>query len=339
MSARARSRRLGLLTALAALGVLGLSPVFGGTAQAVNNPVKTIVITGVASNSVDVPPDGTEGSQPNVLVAVLDTVTVSVSFKDEFGAPASFGKATELVLSTTGGDAGNTKTVGATETSTTIDSSAFVKAANKVKVTVSAPSLKGKFLVTPKPSDAFDVLATLDTFAASASTPFVRDVGKDGGAACGEVTATNPICATVILPKGAGPDGTAPIIVGTGKCDDTTNVYANCSAAGTNTRPASYVVELLADLSEYSSISPATVILTCDKAFCGKGSISRNVPHFAIGGNVGLADVLPCTAKGVAPAPGSVPGACVDYVQSNRDNAGDTHLWVLFAVDARFSCC
>jgi hypothetical protein len=29
----------------------------------------------------------------------------------------------------------------------------------------------------------------------------------------------------------------------------------------------------------------------------------------------------------------------VDYVQSTRDNAGDTHLWVLFARDARMSCC
>jgi hypothetical protein len=337
MSARARSRRLGLLAALAALGVLGLSPVFGGTAQAVNNPVKTIVITGVSSNSVDVPPAGTAGSRPNILVAVLDTVTVSVSFKDALGAPASFGKDTELVLSTTGGDAGNTKTVGATDTSTTINSSAFSKAANNVKVTVSAPSLKGKFLVTAGTSDAFDVLATLDTFAASPGTSFVRDVGKDGGAACGEVNATNPICATVILPEGAGPDGTAPIVIGTGTCDDST--YSDCSALGTSTQPASYVVELLADLSRYSSTSPATVILTCDKAFCGKGSISRNVPHFAIGGNVSLADVPPCAAKGVAPAPGSVPGACVDYVQSNRDNAGDTHLWVLFAVDARMSCC
>ena len=29
--------------------------------------------------------------------------------------------------------------------------------------------------------------------------------------------------------------------------------------------------------------------------------------------------------------------ACVDYVQSNRDGSGDTHLYVLFGQDARVS--
>jgi hypothetical protein len=154
----------------------------------------------------------------------------------------------------------------------------------------------------------------------------VRQVTKTGGSACGEVTETNPYCATVILPKGAGPGGTSDIVLATGLCDAT--VYTGCA---TN----SYVVELLADLSQYTGAAPATVILDCDKKFCGHGAIKANVPQFAVGGNANLVDLPACTAKGVAP----VNGACVDYVQSTRDNAGDTHLWILFAVDSRMSCC
>jgi hypothetical protein len=30
---------------------------------------------------------------------------------------------------------------------------------------------------------------------------------------------------------------------------------------------------------------------------------------------------------------------CTDYVQSSRDNAGDIHLYLLVARDARTSCC
>jgi hypothetical protein len=268
---------------------------------------------------------GTVLSQPSVLTATGHAITVTVRFLDSTGAAASFGKATDIKLSTspsTGGD--SITTVGGTATGATLTSAAFTTAANNVRATVSVPGLKGKNAIPTATSGLFDVLSSLNTVA---TTPdFVHQVTKTGGSSCGEVTDTNPYCATVILPQGAGPDGTSDIILGTGLCDATT--YTGCA---TN----SYVVELLADLGKYSGAQPATVILDCDKKFCGHGSIQQNVPQFAVGGNANLVDVPACTAKGVAPT----SGACVDYVQSTRDNAGDTHLWILFAVDSRMSCC
>jgi hypothetical protein len=292
-------------------------------AGAVSNPVTHIVIDSVSGEAA---PAGTTLSQPTVLTAVDHTITVTVRFLDSTGAAASFGKATDIKLTVGGGVGGtNVKTVGATDTGTAIDSAAFTASANNVNVTVSVPGLKGKNAV-PAVTDptSFDVLSSLTTVP---TTPnFVRQVTKSGGSACGAVTATDPYCATVILPQGAGPGGTSSIVLATGLCDNT--AYTGCA---TN----SYVVELLADLSQYSGTAPATVILDCDKKFCGGGSIKQNVPQFAVGGNANLMNLSACPAKGVAPA----GGACVDYVQSTRDNAGDTHLWILFAVDSRMSCC
>jgi hypothetical protein len=292
-------------------------------AGAASNPVTHIVIDSVLGESV---PAGTTLSQPTVLTATGHTITVVVRFLDSTGAAASFGKATDIKLTTsksTGGD--SVTTVAATDTGTTLHSAGFSTGANNVTVTVSVPGLKGKSAVPAVTSaTSFDVLSSLNTVP---TTPnFVRQVTKTGGSACGEVTDTNPYCATVILPQGAGPLGTSDIVLATGLCDNT--AYTGCA---TN----SYVVELLADLGNYSSGQPATVILDCDKKFCGHGAIKQNVPQFAVGGNDNLMDLSACAAKGVAPA----TGACVDYVQSTRDNAGDTHLWILFAVDSRMSCC
>ena len=204
---------------------------------------------------------------------------------------------------------------------------AFGTAVTQTTVSVSFPGLKGKSAIPAANSPTvFDVL----TFVAAdtAGTGYTRNVGK-GGATCGEVTAQEPFCATVLLPNGAG-----SIVVGTGPCDNTT--YTDCL-----TKNNSFVLELLADLSGhgYSATSPATVILSCDKIYCGHGAIKSNVPHLTSLGNAPLEDVPACAAKGVGPAPDSLVDACVDYVQSTRDNAGDTHLYVLFTRDLRGSCC
>jgi len=329
MPAPFRSRRLGLLAAGAALSALALTPGLTGTANAANTAVASITVGPVQGDVAA--PAGTAGSAPTVLTAIGRTVSIAVSFLDADGLPTSFGKATDIKLATSGGvGGGSTTTVGATAQSVVLQSAPFTAAGNKVTVTVSVPSSKGKNAISAVTSSpAFDVLTSLEQVP-STTTGFTKQVGKNGSA-CAEVTEATPFCATLLLPLGAGPGGTSPIVVGTGVCDSS---YTNCPAA-------SFVVELLADLSGYSATQPAVMILDCDKKFCGNGSIKRNVPSFAVGGNDTLVPVPACTAKGVAPDPGSATGpyACVDYVQSTRDNAGDTHLWVLFARDARGSCC
>jgi hypothetical protein len=310
-----------------ALVALSLNPLLAGSAEAGSNTVASIVIDSVVGQGV---PDGTALSQPSVLTAKDHTISVKVHFTDGpdgTGAAASFGKATDVALTVSGGVGGASVTeVEATDTSATLVSSMFSGAANNVKVTISVPGLKGKNAIPAATSGLFDVLLSL-TPITDVTTNFTQQVTRTGGSACGAVDEANPYCATVILPKGAGLSGTSDIVLGTGLCD-AKDYTGDCP---TN----SYVVELLADLSQYSGGAPATVILDCDKKFCGKGSIQKNVPQFAVGGNADLVNLLPCAAKGVAPE----HGACVDYVQSTRDNAGDTHLWILFAEDSRMSCC
>jgi hypothetical protein len=315
-----------------ALVALSLNPLLAGSAEAGSNTVASIVIDSVTGDTVPLP-DPSAPSAPSVLTATDHTITVKVHFTDGpggTGAAASFGKATDLKLTASGGvGGGSVTTVGATDTGATLVSSAFGAAANNVQVTVSVPSLKGKNAIPLVDSGTFDVLTSLTSVLTM--TNFVQQVTKTGGSTCAPVTDTDPYCATVILPLGAGPKGTtdmSKVVLATGLCDAKGSYTGGCP---TN----SYVVELLADLSRYSPNAPATVILDCDKKFCGHGSIQQNVPKFVIGGNDDLVNLLPCTAKGVAPE----TGACVDYVQSTRDNAGDTHLWILFAVDSRMSCC
>jgi hypothetical protein len=309
-----------------ALVALSLNPLLAGSAEAGSNTVASIVIDTVIGQGV---PDGTALSQPSVLTAKDHTISVTVHFTDGpggTGAAASFGKVTDVALTVSGGVGGASVTeVQPTDTSATLVSSMFSGAANNVKVTISVPGLKGKNAIPAATSGLFDVLLSL-TSVIDVTTNFVQQVTRTGGSACGEINESNPYCATVILPQGAGTDGHSPIVLATGLCDG--SAYTGCATD-------SYVVELLADLQNYTGTQPATVILDCDKKFCGKGSIQKNVPQFAVGGNADLKDLPACTAKGVAPD----GGACVDYVQSTRDNAGDTHLWILFAKDSRMSCC
>jgi hypothetical protein len=322
MSTRAKDRRhLGLLAAAAALGALALSPVLVGTAAAASPAVASITVGPVIS-AFSAPPGTPTGSQPSVLTSVGNSVSVHVAFFDADGFATSFGKDTDISL-TTGGGGNAVRTVAKDATSADLSTANFTSAVNNVTVTVSVPSSKGKGSILPVTSETvFDVLQFF-TPPTSTGNGFVQKVGKNA-LECGEVTATDPMCATVVLPQGSA----SQVVLGAGACDGTT--YTKCSAA------RSYVLELLGDLGTgYTPTSPATVILSCDKKFCGGGSIRRNVPVFSQGGNTPLESVPECPAKGVANA----EGACVDYVQSTRDNAGDTHLYVLFTRDLRGSCC
>jgi hypothetical protein len=325
MSARTHGRRyLGLLSAGAALSALVLSPVLTGTAQAGSLPAPAFASVSPAAGDA-VTTSVTGPSRPTVITQIGATVNVTVSLWADAAmtTPAAFNKDTDVTL--TSGGVSAARTFPANATSQPFTTGAFDKAVNLTTVSVSFPGLKGKSAIPVASSPTvFDVLSFVVNDTAGAG--YTRNVGK-GGTSCGEVTAQQPFCATVLLPNGGG-----NIVLGTGACDDTT--YTDCAS-----KKNSFVFELVADLSGYSPNSPATVILSCDKIYCGNGAIKNNVPHFTTEGNAALENVPACTAKGVAPGPDALFAACVDYVQSTRDNAGDTHLWVLFARDSRMSCC
>lgn len=329
MGGRRLGRLRGRLNAVVALSALALSSLLAvsgpATVASAGSPPPTPTVATVSAASGDVvtsPVTGT--SKPPVITAVGHSVTVTVSLwaTSALDTAAAFTRDTDVTL--VSGGVSVTRTFTAGLTSQTFSTADFTTAVNHASVTVSFPTLKGKNTIAPASSPTvFDVLRSVTSD--SAGPGYSRSVGADGGP-CALVDPQHPYCATVVLPNGAG-SGVGDVVLGTGACDSTT--YTRCDAS------SSYVFELLADLSGYSTTSPATVILTCDKAYCGNGPIKANVPSFTISGIGDLQAVPACTAKGVAPA----SGACVDYVQSTRDNAGDTHLWLLFATDARMSCC
>ena len=200
--ARAHRRRyFGLLSAGAALSALALSPVLTGTAHAGSLPAPAFASVSAATGDVVTSP--VEGpAKPTVITQAGGTVDVTVSLwtSSAMTTAAAFNKDTDVRL--TSGGVSVTRTFRANATSQVFTTGAFGAAVNQTTVSVSFPGLKGKSAIPGANSPTvFDVL----TFVAAdtAGPGYTRNVGK-GGATCGEVTAQEPFCATVLLPKGAG---------------------------------------------------------------------------------------------------------------------------------------
>ena len=77
---------------------------------------------------------------------------------------------------------------------------------------------------------------------------------------------------------------------------------------------------------------PPTLVMKCDKTSCGGGSLKAAQLNVSLSATGALTAAPACPAKGTI---GSDQAYCVDYVQSTRDNAGDTFLYLLFFEDAR----
>jgi hypothetical protein len=326
------------LSALVLVGCLAaaVGGVVTSTASAVSPtaPVK-MVLTGIESATTA--PAGTpNGAVPYVLVQAGGSFTVHVSFYDATGAPTSFNTNTTLSISSNRGPlspATGTALKGATSADIT---TSLGTAANQVQVTVKVASGQSKGLAATSsdgtsgftfidgsqiPDQRFDVLSELHT-------PTTVGVGGSSGIGgdddtCSNATAAKPVCGVLSLPFGA----TSQVLLALGACDPT---YAACGS----TKGA--VVQALADLSGlgYSKTAPATLVVKCDKSLCGGGAISDVHLSFSLGGNTALGLADPCPAKNTV---GAGQAACVDYVQSKRDNSGDTILYLLFDQDMRTS--
>jgi hypothetical protein len=300
----------------AALG--GLLVTSTATANSPTAPVK-IVIDSVTSSVL--PPGGTPGGAvPYVLVKAGDSFSVSVSFYDASGNPASFNNDTTLAITSNRGTlTPSTGVAPGGATSATLTTS-LATAANQVSLTVAVAGGKLARTVTPGTSRSdqlFDVLTDLRF--ENSTTDFQQGIGGDSN--CTIATKAAPVCGIVILPDGAA---SSQVLLSLGACDST---YAAC---GSN---KGSVVQALANLTGlYSKTSPATLLIKCDKSLCGGGAI-QNVPvNFSLGGNAPLQPASACPAKGTI---GDDQDACVDYVQSKRDGSGDSYLYLLFAQDLR----
>ena len=325
-------RVLGVLLALlTATALVSLRP---GGAGAVSSAPTGIVVDALTS-AVQAPPGTRAGAVPTLLVKggipadgnfTQYDVQVRVHLTGLTTDPA-FTKDTTVSLSASNpaGSVPLTRTSAVFPkgvTSAVLVTSVAVPA-NQVTLTVSLPGKKATDF-SPGTSVSFDALVALTTSPATVGTSFTGGIGGSGGA-CADATPTSPVCGVATLPRGAYSD----VFLSQGVCDA---AYTRCNTAGS-------VVQLLADIDGtaplYSPTSPFTVLMKCDKSLCGGGAIKDTVVNVALDGNAALAPIPPCPAKGVVGA--TQTSGCVDFVQSTRDNAGDTLLFVLLPGDARVS--
>ena len=295
-----------------ALGSLGTT-----TATAASPAPVRIHLDGVGS-ATQAPTGTPTTSAPYVLAQAGQDLTVTVSFFDSLNRPAYFSKDTSLVVTSDQGPVTNVRTVAAKGLSTAQLTVSMPSSVNQVRLTVTVPQGKASFSDAADGDQLFDVLKTLRF--EDSTLNFAQGIGGDGN--CTSATSANPVCGIVILPNGAV---SPKVLLSLGACD---TAYAGCGD------PRGSVVQTLADLTgRYSTDSPATLLIKCDKDLCEGGSIQSKQLKYSLEGNTALTTALPCPAKGTV---GAEP-ACLDYVQSKRDGSGDTYLYLLFTRDARVS--
>jgi hypothetical protein len=140
---------------------------------------------------------------------------------------------------------------------------------------------------------------------------------------CGAPTSDKPTCGRLLLPAAAA----GRVVMSVGSCDG-----LGCDADG----PKALVVTAIFN-GDYSGMSPATIILACDKVVCGQSGSGFGLPRtviYTFDNDAGLGAAAPACAKKGLLGPGEP--ICVDYVNSSR-NQGDLYTHVLLGHDVRLS--
>lgn len=291
-----------------------------------------------ATPAVAAPPDNPGGGPAPVATTIkfdsLNTPTITVP--NTPGAPASYivqDTAFDVALSFWGTDDSG-------------EDAQLPLSHNKgVTVTVTGPGLSASITVPPgatsanltglqlpTPADGVtlnamavghktDAIGTSPEFDVLIASTDDRSIGGNQTDEGCEATVADPICADLIAPE-AGFD--TETLLSLGVCS---------TAAGGTGCDGSYVQALAGFAADVND--PATLVMKCDKSLCGGGAIHNVELHVQLlpGGPTETAS--PCARKGVAVPESGNASFCVDYVQSTRDNAGDTHLFLLFTVDAK----
>lgn len=320
-SRTARAARTAIALAIGTL-VAVLLPVVAEGAQP-STTATHIRFASIGTPSIPLP--DTPGTDGLAFVVAGTPFDVGLTFLDDADAPAPLSaNATVTVTVRLGKTAlGSVDVPGG---STTAQVQGLTIAAPTADVILTA-SARSRVTGTSAP---FDVLIESD----AVNTDKRTSTGGDGGTVDGcTATLANPVCADLLPPTSSGFSAGGQL--SRGLCS-TSDICKN-----------SYIQPLVAFTADNQD--PATLVMKCDKKLCGTGAIQRQVlnvtlspnPQSAFGGDL----VAPaCPAKGVVGYdPGQPYGAgnspfCIDYVQSTRDNAGDTILYLLFVLDlkARF---
>ena len=313
----------------------------GSAAPSTGNSPTRIVIDRVYSN-VPVPSGLPTGAQPYVVVKKGDSFLVEVSFTDAKGRSTFFDVPTTLSMSLKSSSTVPTVPPGAVlilgnvnvakGQRTAVLTGSIADAMNQVVLTVKTvgdPALTPALTTDSGLGQRFDVLSTYNS-----ATPAAEQGIGGSDEKCASATAGAPVCGTLLLPNKAA---SSQVFMSLGPCDST--AYTNCG-----NRLGGSIVQVLADLTApdpanpgqeidlYTNSSPATLILRCDTSLCGTAAI-RGIPvNFSLSGNGALGPAPACPRKGTV---GASQKLCVDYVQSKRDGASDTILYLLFTHDLR----
>lgn len=273
-------------------------------------PVATTIRFDVLSTP-SIPVPNTPGAPASYIVQETD-FDVALSFwgTDEAGADAQLPLSTsrDVTVTVTGPGLSASVEVPAGETGTGLTGLQLPAAADGVTLTATASGHK---------VDASGASPEFDVLVASTSDPSIGGNQTDEGC---EATRAEPVCADLIAPEAGFVTGT---LLSLGVCS---------TAAGGTGCDGNYVQALAGFAADVSD--PATLVMKCDKSLCGGGAIHRTelVVDLVPGVDPGPQVASACPAKGVV---GTDQKFCVDYVQSTRDNAGDTHLYLLFTEDAK----
>ncbi|MGH3471643.1 MAG: hypothetical protein ACRDPG_06320 [Nocardioidaceae bacterium] len=318
MSGRQTKVRAAIIAAACGfLMLLSLAAPAGATTTA--TPTATqIALTNVSTPGLTVPPTGSApsltGPTPEAIVLAGSLFSVTITLEDQSGTPAPYGKPITVSLSATGDKLSSTDGL----------SARIPKGATSVvfnNLTLSQ-SIDGVVLTASDVKDGFraNVLLAVQSEAQNApASSNLTSVGAGGGVGLScSPTPTDQVCGDLVLPNGS--DGQQLMTLGV------------CS--GTDCPTNNTYLWAMAGVSGYSNSSPATLILKCDKTLCTGGGINTYHPLVSLVPNGPLTQAPPCPSKGTV---GAGQQVCVDYVQSRRDNAGDTLLYILFVNDPRVS--
>jgi hypothetical protein len=256
---------------------------------------------------------GVAGRSMSVVVTRVDTTGAPLTVNQASGVALSAAKPGTLSGTTTG-------TIAAGASSTRISGAVYSAVANNVTLTArdtSGPALTDGTISVNIAHTAFKTQAiprqALDVTDPSCSAP----------------TPDMPTCAFLLLGNGASGD----VLMSVGSCDGITSCLKNGATSGE-------LVTASANLKDgngmplYTKTAPATIILACDKTLCAKGGVAKFPVAVDLTDSGALAPLDNCPAKGLV---GANQDACVDAVQSTKDNAGDVYTYILFVHDIRIS--
>lgn len=338
MSRSTRTRTLMALVALAlasllAAAVAALAPTAataapGGGGKATSDPVATSIVFSRIESVTTSLPAAAPGARDLVYVVQDEAFEVDLSFVDAAGLPAPLSaNKTVTVVVRHGTTVLGSVEVPPGETDSTTNGPLVLTIADAVSDTALTATANRKPNPVTSTSRTFDVLIESDAVRSSALTS-IGGESADATVPCAPGPET--VCADLIPPNGQsfGAGG----LLSRGVCNGCTDSYVQALV----TFPLSVT-------------NPATLVMKCDKDACGLGAIKSKTLDVTISpGSLQPGDLRAvtyeapaCPEKGIVDytttqsfGPTNLP-FCVDYVQSTRSNAGDTHLYLLFVEDAK----